>query len=382
MSLAVGMFVLSSLAIVYTYALYPLILMALARRGEKASLNSPCEATPTVSVIIPFHNEERWVASKLENTLSWDYPSDRLKVIAVSDGSTDRTTAILEQYKDRVHMVSYYPRRGKPTALNRGVGEARGEILVFTDANVLLHPNAIRAVVASYADPTVGGVSWNVALQPEGRQEPLGEGLYMRYERWLYALDSSIGTMVGADGACFSIRRALFSPLPSDTITDDFAIALEVVSQGKRVAYESEARGVEMVVPDVRAEFRRKVRMIAGGYQALWRYRRLLNPVRFFTVSFQLLSHKLMRWLVPLFLVSALLASLMATQYHPVWNLVLALQISFYVLAALGSLSVTMRRRMLVYLPYYFCAVNAAAAVGIWRFLLGRRVITWQKVSR
>jgi poly-beta-1,6-N-acetyl-D-glucosamine synthase len=384
-------FVIASGALLYAYALYPLILMAMAKRrppdlGEchprRANKDEEDRECPNVSVIIPFHNEERWVARKLKNTLSWDYPAGRCEIVAVSDGSEDQTNHILDKYQGRIRIVAYHPRQGKPTALNKGVAEARGDILVFSDANVLLEPKSIRAMVARYHDPSVGGVSGNVALKPEGGTEPLGEGLYMRYERLLYTLDSAAGTMVGADGAFFSMRRDLFAPLESDTIVDDFALALEVVAQGRRVVYEPDAQGVELVIPDVRAEFRRKVRMIAGGYQALWRFRHLLNPFRFPTVTFQLLSHKLMRWMVPFFLVTALISSLIGAHEQPILTFALLVQACFYGLAALGWASPTLRRWAPVYVPYYFCAVNSAAAGGFWRFLRRRQSVAWQKVSR
>lgn len=336
---------------------------------------------PTVSVIIPFHNEERWVVPKIENTLASTYPMQRFEVIAVSDGSTDRTPALLKRYEGRIRRVVYGPRQGKPTALNRGVSEAKGEILVFTDANVLVAPDAIGVLAQYYKDPSVGAVSGNVALQPEGSCEPLGEGLYMRYERWLFELESRANTMVGADGALCSVRRHLFMPLASDAIVDDFEMALGVVAQGRRVMYAPAARGVEVVRPDVRAEFRRKVRMIAGGYQAIWRFRHLLNPFKYPVVAFQLLSHKLLRWMVPLFLAAALIASVTALQ-HPLLAAAAAAQGCFYTLALMGWASSRLRCWMPVYVPYYFCAVNVAAALGLWRYLTGRQSITWEKVQR
>lgn len=336
---------------------------------------------PTVSVIIPFHNEEHWVVLKIDNTLASSYPAQRFEIIAVSDGSTDRTPALLKRYEGRIRCVAYEPRQGKPTALNRGVSEAKGEILVFTDANVLVAPDAIVALARRYRDPSVGAVSGNIALQPEGSGEPLGEGFYMRYERWLFELESRANTMVGVDGALCSVRRNLFVPLASDAIVDDFEIALGVVTQGSRVIYAPEARGVEVVIPDVRAEFRRKVRMIAGGYRAVWRFRHLLNPFKYPVVSFQLLSHKLLRWMVPLFLAVALIASVSALR-NPLLAAAAAVQGCFYALALMGWASSRLRGWMPVYVPYYFCAVNLAAALGLWRYLTGRQAVTWEKVKR
>jgi cellulose synthase/poly-beta-1,6-N-acetylglucosamine synthase-like glycosyltransferase len=218
-------------------------------------------------------------------------------------------------------------------------------------------------------------------LQAEGRQEPLGEGLYMKYERWIYERESRALTMVAPDGALFSIRRALFTPLPSDGITDDFALALGVLAHGQRVVYEPAAFGIEIVVPDVRAEFRRKIRMIAGGYQALWRYRKQINPFMRPIIAWQLVSHKLLRWWVPGFLFAAF-ASAFAAREHAVMAMAFGTQSVFYSLALCGWVSQTLRRWMPVYVPYYFCAVNMAAAVGLWRYLLGRQSVTWQKVQR
>lgn len=378
MSIESGLFVFAAAALAYTYVAYPVVLMLLGGQSRRA-----CDLStlPTVSVIIPFHNEERWVAQKLHNTLTWDYPRDRLQIVAVSDGSTDRTREILQEFRDRATIVTYSPRRGKPTALNLGVQHATGEMLLFTDANVLVHPAAIGKLMERYDDPSIGGVCGNIALQAEGADEPLGEGLYMQYERWLYGQESRALTMVGVDGALFSIRRDLFAALPVDTITDDFAIALRVVGHRKRIVYEPAARGVEIVVPDVKAEFRRKVRMIAGGYQALWRYRAQISPCAQPTVAWQLLSRKLFRWLVPIFLVVAFAAAF-AGRHHPMLAVAAGIQGGFYMLALGGWVSQTLRRWMPVYVAYYFCAVNVAAALGLWRYLLGRQSVIWQKVQR
>lgn len=378
MSLSILLLAIAVLGLSYTYVIYPALLL-LIRKGPDQG--RPPSTLPTVSVIVPFHNEERWAIRKIENTLAWTYPADRLQLIAVSDGSTDQTADLLRQYRNRITVIAYSPRQGKPTAINRGVAQATGDILVFTDANVFLQPDALRTLVQRYADVSVGAVCGNVALQAEGSHEPLGEGLYMKYERWLYGRESQALTMVAPDGALFSIRRALFAPLPSDAITDDFALALGVVAKGQRVVYEPTAVGVEIVVPDVRAEFRRKIRMIAGGYQTLWRYRRQVNPFTRPTIAWQLFSHKLLRWWAPVFLLAAL-ASAFAGRQSPMMALVLAVQVAFYGLALCGWLSQTLRSWMPVYVPYYFCAVNMAAAFGLWRYLLGRQSVTWHKVQR
>lgn len=374
------LFAYAASVLTYTYVGYPLLLL-LDRRSDVKSSGPTAAQVPTVSVIIPFHNEKRWVDQKLQNALGFQYPRDRMQIIAVSDGSSDGTEEILGQYRDRVKVVLYSPRRGKPTALNAGVAQATGEILLFSDANVLIDAEALNILVRHYSDPSIGGVCGNVALQAEGTDEPLGEGIYMQYERWLYRQESRALTMVGADGALFSIRRSLFTPLAGDTITDDFAIALGVVAKGHRIVYETAAQAVEIVIPDVKAEFRRKVRMIAGGYQTLWQRRALLNPLRYPVISWQLLSHKLLRWMVPVFLIIVFLTAIGERQ-HPAMAVAVAVQVVFYSLALCGWISQRLRRWMPVYVPYYFCAVNVAAAMGLWRYLIGQQSVLWQKVER
>ena len=380
MSFGVLLFLFSASALIYTFIIYPGLLLLLGRRSARHGIGRSPDL-PIVSMIIPFYNEKRWVRQKLENTLQLKYPAERLQIIAVSDGSSDGTEEILKQYRDRIHVISYHPRQGKPTALNTGALQASGDILLFSDANVLVNRDALEILVRQYDDPSIGGVCGNVALQAEGAHEPLGEGIYMRYERWLYNQESRAFTMVGADGALFSIRRSLFIPLPADTITDDFAVALSIVAQRRRVVYEAAARATEVVVPDVKAEFRRKVRMIAGGYQTLWRHNILLNPFRHPLVAWQLISHKLLRWLVPVLLVTTFLTAFAERQY-PVMAVAVVLQMVFYSLAFCGWISQRLRRWMPVYVPYYFCAVNVAAAIGLWRYLIGQQSVLWQKVSR
>jgi cellulose synthase/poly-beta-1,6-N-acetylglucosamine synthase-like glycosyltransferase len=391
MSIATVIFVGSSLALLHTYVLYPLTLWLMRK-----SLGSPLtvsgitsetsgdvsEKWPAVSVIIPFHNESKWVARKLENTFSCDYPENRLEVIAVSDGSEDTTNDILNTYKGRARIISYHPRQGKATALNAGAAQARGAILIFTDANVLIEPKAIRAMVARYEEQTVGAVSSKIALQSEGTGEPLGEGLYMRYEQWLYSLESQIQTMIVGDGAFLSVRRELFKALSPDTVTDDFSIALHVIGTGKRLVYEPQANGIEVVIPNVSAEFCRKVRMIAGGYQAVGRCRNLLNPVRFPLVSFQLISHKLLRWWAPFFLTAAFVSAAVIASDDVLFAVIFTVLCLFYALAGLGWLSAGLRQWRIVYLPYYFVVTNLAAVQGLWRFLQGQQASMWEKVAR
>jgi cellulose synthase/poly-beta-1,6-N-acetylglucosamine synthase-like glycosyltransferase len=338
--------------------------------------------TPLVSLIIAAYNEEKIIGEKIENTLSLDYPQDLLEVIIVSDGSMDETEHIARQFIDEGVKLFHYPdRRGKPYALNYAVSHARGEVLVFSDANVLCEKDAIRKVVQNFSDPSVGCVTGKILLRPFSTEEPLGEGFYMRVEGFIHRQESLFSTMIGTDGAMYAIRKELFKPLPEETLVDDFVISMRVLEKGYRIVYEPEARGTEMVPASVGEEFKRKVRIIAGGYQSIWMLRSLLNPFRYPVISLEFTSHKLLRWFSP-FLMSMLFLSSLFLIARPLYLFVFCLQLAFYLLAFIALIYKDTRNRVLVYVPYYLCATHLAAIMGAWGWLSGRQRVQWRKVAR
>jgi len=365
--------------LLYVYVGYPLLLAVITRWNVRP--RSSAAITPTVSVIIAAYNEEKIIREKIDNTLSCDYPSELLEVVVISDGSTDRTNSLVQEMRDeRIKFCSYLPRRGKAYALNQAAGIAKGEVFVFSDANVLYEKAAIRRLTSNFADPSVGAVCGKVllgSLHDEGT-EPVGEGLYMRYEGLIQEMEGKLHTMIGTDGAMYAIRGKLFERLPENTILDDFVTAMRVLKHGRRIVYETEAQGIELVAPSVRKEYTRKVRMIAGGYQSLALLRFVLNPFRFPLVAFQFVSHKLLRWFSPFLLASAFFSNLFLLQV-PGFRVLFAIQSTFYGCAITGFSSETLRKFKIFYIPYYFCSSNVAAAHGLWRYLLSHQGVTWEK---
>jgi cellulose synthase/poly-beta-1,6-N-acetylglucosamine synthase-like glycosyltransferase len=375
--------------IVYNYAIYPGLLFAaasvvqtwrdlqyaLGRRQRRARL----QTTPHVSIIIPAHNEERVIEEKLKNVGSLDYPREKLEVIVVSDGSEDRTDEIVGKAGAGVRLLVQPTRMGKPAAVNRGIAEATGEIVVVTDANTLFDPAAIQHLVRHFADERVGIVLGDLkCVSPEGYQS---EGLYWNFERALKFLENRIGAVLGGQGGIYAIRRSVYRPIPNETWVDDFVIGMQVKEAGYWVMYDSEAIAIEETAGSVESEFIRKARIGAGNFQALSYTWRLLNPLRG-PVAFAFWSHKVLRWIGPFCMIAAFLANvfLLGSLFY---QIIFGLQVAFYGAGILGYL---LRKKAgavkALALPYYFLFMNAALAVGFFRFLTHRQRATWERAQR
>lgn len=377
-AVAVALCVGTLAVVAYVYVGYP-ALIGLYAAARPRPVKRGAEL-PGVSVVIAAHNEAAVIADKVMNTLQQDYPADRLEVVVVSDGSADGTDGIVRQCPDpRVRLLVQPERRGKISAVIRGAGEARHEVLVLTDANAFLESGAVRALVASFADPEVGAVSGDVVLTGERAALGTSEDLYYGYERWLQKVESAVWTMVGVDGALYAVRRSSFRPAPADTILDDMAIPLGVVEAGQRVVFEPAARAVEAGSLSAMEEFWRKVRVVAGAVQFMSRVRRWRDlPFQF---TFSLFSHKVLRWLTPLFLLSLLVSSVLLLGHRWVGLPALVAQLAFYGVGLLGC-HPGLRRWRPVGLVHYFCLVQAGAAVGLVRGAMNRQSVRWQRFER
>jgi cellulose synthase/poly-beta-1,6-N-acetylglucosamine synthase-like glycosyltransferase len=367
-------------ALIYVYALYPLLLSLLrlvARRPIKID-----EFEPTVCLFIAANDEAGVIAAKLDNALALEYPAEKLEIVVASDGSVDGTDAIVRRYAPRVRLISQSPRRGKIAAINRGIESVTSEIVVFSDANTFLERDAIRALVRNFASNQVGCVSGDVTLVGDRALLAKSEDLYYRYERWLQHAESDIGSMIGADGALYAIRRRLFSPRPEDTILDDMAIPMAIVRAGGRVVFEPAARAQEPGVESAMEEFSRKTRVVAGAMQFLGRHDSSV-PLSSWQVILSLISHKALRWMSPAFALVLFVTSLMLTgtglfhEYRVVWLTSLAIM-AFGLLGTLPRL----RRIPPVGLSHYLCLVQAAAAVGFLKGLSGRQSVLWRRFVR
>lgn len=371
----------SSLAVCfYVYFGYPLLLAVMAAIHPREVRRRAI--TPSLSLIIAAHNEEEVIGEKLENTLSMDYPRDRLEIIVVSDGSTDRTEAITREYEKQGVRLLSLARCGKMRALNQGVAVATGEILVFTDANAILEASALRQLVANFADPEVGGVCGNQKYwqTPTGDCAGQGENLYWTYDKFIKRLESRVGSIIGADGSLYAIRRNLFVPTEDPAQADDFAISVRVVTQGYRLVFEPTAVSYEEAPTSSQREFWRKVRVTNHSLRSLLDMREALNPWRTGFYALELLSHKVLRYLVPLFLVLALLTNGVLAPDSPVLQLLFLGQVLFYgsALMGYGLRHQSWGRRKLFYIPFYFCLGNTAVFLGLLSLLKGDQITFWQ----
>ncbi|QDV39695.1 glycosyltransferase family 2 protein [Tautonia plasticadhaerens] len=377
--------------ILYVYVGYAMLLgLAGAARRRRLRGGAPPPTggrRPSITLIIPAYNEAKVIGEKLENSLSIDYPRDRLEIVVASDGSDDGTDEIVRVYGPRgVKLRAFFPRAGKTSALNRTVVDAEGEIVVLCDSNVMFRPDSIGRLAAHFDDPEVGAVTGDVRIRSVDAPFGEGEGLYYRYERFLQEQESILGSTVTVDGGMYAIRKGLFRALPPDTILDDFIIGMGVALSGHRVIYDPEAVASENATIDVRQEFRRKVRITAGAFRELLRARGVPGPRRP-QLFWSYVSHKFLRWLVPWFLLVVLASSLSlavmgtpGTRDPAAWLLVA--QGVFYGCALVGCSRPNARWPAVIGIPFYFCMVNTAAWLGSVRGLLGVERVTWQKADR
>jgi glycosyltransferase involved in cell wall biosynthesis len=365
--------------VLYVYAGYAALVFVLGplldRRVRKADIE------PRVCVVIAAFNEEREIRETVENKLAQDYP--RLDVIVVSDGSSDRTDEIVRDLagrsEGRLKLLRQEPRQGKTQALNKAVRETSADIVVFADANSMYAPDAIRALVPNFADPSVGYVTGRmVYTNPAGTGIAEGSGAYMSYENALRAAETRLGSVVGVDGGIDAIRRELYVPMSPDQLPD-FVLPLSVVEQGRRVVYEPQAVVREPGLADAGHEFSMRVRVSLRALWALYDKRHLLNPFRHPLFAWQLVSHKLLRYAAFVPLAGLLLCNALALGQHPFYAGFLAAQLAAYAFAMLGHFLQRLpagASKLLV--PYYFVILNGACVVAFWKFLTGRKMVLWK----
>lgn len=382
MSGPVVLFSVSLAACAYPYFGYPAILWLWSRFRSRPV--SKAKVRPSVTVIIPARNEAEVIGEKLKNTLALEYPRDRFEVLVVSDGSSDRTEAIVDSFDDAEIRLVSLPPGGKARALNAGAARATGDILVFTDADIALESQSLAHLVENFADPEVGGACGNKRYRPapDGDATGTGEGLYWKFDKWQKQLESRIGSVFGADGALNAVRRELYVPIDDPSHADDLAISSRVVLQGRRVVYEPGATTSEEAPGAAPLELRRKVRIANQSFRALLGLGRGLWSHGFY--SFQLVSHKLLRYLVPFFLILLFLSSLALAGTHPFFAAALAAQVVVYALGAIGYVLRGTRPGgwKLFALPFYFSLVNLAAFLGVLSVVNGRRQLVWASRGR
>jgi glycosyltransferase involved in cell wall biosynthesis len=375
-TLALALFWLSAAALAYTWLGYPTVLRLLRRPRAVRPRNA---SVPDVSVIIAAFNEARCIEAKLESTLSGQsYPAERIEAIVVSDGSTDATDTLVAAYPDRrARLIRQEPRSGKSPALNRGVAAARGEVLVFTDANALFAPDAIARLAAPFADPDVGLVSGQGLYAAAGGDARVAASGYVRYEAAIKDGEAALGFLASADGAIYAIRRTLYRELAASQV-NDLLHPIQATLAGYRCRFDGGAYTVEPPSSDGAQEFRRHIRIIAQGMHLLRCWLPALVRARRWRAVWMLTSHRILRWGTAFFMLGALGASVALLDRGPLYVVALAAQLAFYALAAGGFAADRLGRRLgALALPYFFCTVAAAGVAGLARFARGGAQAVW-----
>lgn len=363
--------------LVYIYLGYP-ILIWLISRGRKTP-SGEVTFTPSVTLIIPAYNEERHIAETVRNKLELDYPKSRLEIVVVSDGSTDRTDALVEQFAtDGVRLIRQKCRQGKTVALNAAVGEAQGEVVVFADANSLYGRDALRYLMSHFADANVGYVTGRMAyVHPDGSGIGHGCSTYMYYEDIIRKAETSAGSLVGVNGGIDAIRKSLYVLMQADD-QPDFVLPLRVIERGYRVVFEPRAILHENALERPGDEYKMRVRVALRALNTIRQMKHLLNPFRYGIFAWQLFSHKVLRYAAFLLLLASLAANVSLLGQGMVYDLSLAAQGSFYVCAAWGwFLERKGKKTRLTSIPFYFCLGNVACAHAFVKMLLGERQAIW-----
>ena len=367
-------------ALLYTYAAYPVLVTLVSVLRPRRLKRGPYQSA--VSVIITAYNEERDIAAKLENTLAIDYPKELLEIIVASDCSSDRTDEIVRGFESRGVKLYRQPQRlGKTTAQNAAVERARGEILLFSDATTMYQPDVLRAMMPNFADPSVGCVAGRlVYVDPSGSSVGRGAVTYWNYETFVKKHESRACSLIGASGCMYAVRRSAYLPLYPEA-HGDFIIATKMVQQGLRTVFEPDAVCTEETNRRVDNELRMRVRVITQTFNDLWRHRAMLNPFRSGFFAVQLFSHKVMRYLVPFFLVVTFVTSAALVTTSLLYRLAFASQVIGYACAALSAAleRVGIRSRMLA-LPQYFVLANVASVLALYKLARGERYARWEPI--
>ena len=373
------LFWVALLGCVYSYALYPLLLALWPAPAAYARFAGAAASPPAATLVIACRNEAGRLRHKLDNALAVEYPN--LEIVVASDASDDGSDDIVREYADRgVRLVRSPARRGKEYAQGLAITQTSGEIIVFSDAGTDLPPESIGHLVENFADPSIGAVSSEDRFVTEDGRV-VGEGAYVRYEMWLRRLESRRAGLVGLSGSFFGIRRSIAGAWNA-SIPSDFACALYAVKAGMRAVSDPRVVGVYRDIKDPSKEFGRKVRTAIRGMTAVAVLREVLNPVRYGLFSFQVWSHKVMRWLVPAFMVLLLVASVALARVHPLYAWALAAQCVGYGIVLAAHVSPRLRAYAPVRLAYFFVQVNLALGRAGLDFLRGRRIVTWDPSAR
>lgn len=373
------LFWLSLFAIVWAYFGYFVLLLVLSLfRPQKINKQ---DWSPDVSLVITAYNEEKRIRQKIDNTLALSYPKEKLEVIIVSDGCTDSTEQIVKSYQDQgVELLAIPTRHGKHYGQGRGVQIAKSDIIILTDATTFLQGDAVEKIVRNFSDPEVGCVSGVDQLR-SADSSASGEGMYVRYEMKLRSLESKVGSLVGVSGCFFAVRKELCTNWIDD-LSSDFYLPSIAQMKGFRTVLEAEAIGYYEVMKSARQEFNRKVRTVVHGLEVLFKFSKVLNPFKYGMYSFQMLSHKLIRWLVPISLVFLLILNVVLFDMAILYQVFLIAQLGFYILALSGLAIRKLQDSTLFRVPSFFVLVNLSILMAWYKYLARQDYVLWESTRR
>jgi len=372
-------FAVSLFLVFHAYFGYPLTLHLLSLVSRKKVTKTPLK--PYVTLIITACNEGIRIGDKLENTIALDYPRERLQIVVASDGSTDETNRIVRSYASHgIELLAFLERRGKESAQKDAVSHATGEIIIFSDVATRLDPGGVGEIVGNFADTSVGCVSSRDRIVGRDGQ-PCGEGLYVRYEMWLRDLESQVNSLVGLSGSFFAARKEVCRDF-SGEMQSDFRTVLNSMRLGMRGVSDPDAVGYYQDISDSRREFDRKIRTVIRGLTVFFRNLEFLNPLRYGLFSYQYFCHKLLRWLVPLFLFTAFIANAALSHHSFGYAILFFLHLAFYGIAFREYAAKSRPTHALLKIPVYFVTVNAAIIAAWWGYIKGKRTVMWAPSER
>ncbi|HLK29628.1 MAG TPA: glycosyltransferase family 2 protein [Puia sp.] len=382
----------SLFVIFYSYIGYGILLFFLVKikklfKKNEAIISGEEPFEPEITLIVSAYNEEEFIAKKIDNTLLLHYPKQKIKIIFITDGSSDRTPEIISQYSE-IQLLHQPERRGKIAAMNRAMKFVSTPYVIFSDANTLLNRDCIKNIARHYSGPKVGGVAGEkkINASPNANAAGAGEGLYWKYESFLKKLDSDLYSVVGAAGELFSVRTALFEQAEENIIIEDFVQSLKICMKGFIVKYEPESYAMEDGSLSMKEEEKRKIRICAGAFQAMVILKELFNIFKYPVLSFQFISHRILRWtLCPICLLLIFLANIFIVFFNggSIYQAMLVLQVIFYAAAVVGwSFANRNIKIKSLYVPYYFFFMNVSVFLGFRRFMRKQQSVLWEKAAR
>ncbi len=381
-------FFIALFIIFYSYLGYGLLLFVLVKLKQifvKQEEFEPYDNYPEITLLVTAYNEKEYVQKKVENSLELDYPTQKLKFLWVTDGSNDGTPELLKRYQNIV-VIHENERKGKIAAMNRAVKFIKSPIIVFSDANTMLGKDSIKVIANLFQDPKTGCVSGEkrVIVETKEKAAGAGEGFYWKYESLLKKWDAQLNSAVGAAGELFAIRTELYREVEPDTLLDDFIISLRVAMQGFKIDYNPNAYAVETPSANVKEELKRKVRIAAGGIQSVIRLKPLLNIFKYGLLSFQYISHRVLRWTItPLMLPLIFLLNIALINSGVFYRITLALQILCYIMALAGwYLQSKKSNWKILFIPFYFLIMNYAVYLGFFRYISKAQSVNWERAKR